>query len=116
VSDRFLQSIAPLLPTIPVIAIYFIGLGYALIVRRRYPNAAWLAIAGLGALTLQQLIALWVQFFAKLEPLAGQDVHAIASMLSVLVWGGYILSLLGSGLLIAAVFVGRSTKSGGGDA
>jgi hypothetical protein len=106
-SDEALVRTASMLPSILMFAVYVVGLGYAIIRRRRYPRAARLALWGLGALAAQQLLAFWMQFFAKLEPTADQDIHAVAIKLQVLGWSTYALSVVGTILLISAVFAGR---------
>src|SRR4249920_1657532 len=98
-SDEVLVRIASMLPSILILAVYVIGLGYAFIRRRRHPKAAWLAFGGLGALAVQQLLAFWMQFFAKLEPTADQDIHAVAAKLHALGWFTYALLVVGTILL-----------------
>jgi hypothetical protein len=98
-----------------MLALYVIGVGFALMYRKRYPKAAWLALGGLGALVLDQAIGFWMHFFVDLEPSA-QDVRAVARTLATIIWIRYGLSLVGSALLISAVFAGRNATKVPADA
>ena len=113
-SDDLLIRIAPSVPAISLVAIYLVGLFYAVTQRKHYPKAAWLAVAGLGALTLTQFLILGMQFLP--EPTADQDIRTAARRVATIGWVSYALYLSGSALLIWAVFAGRRATTARADA
>jgi hypothetical protein len=106
-SDQVALDLVRLLPSISIGAFYLVGAVYASSRRRRHPKVALLATVALLALLAQQVLSIWLTFFASFEPAVGESAISLARRLRTITLTLYVLLVSGTGLLIVSVFSGR---------
>ncbi len=95
----------------PVIAVYLAGMVLAVIFIRKYPGPATLTLAATIILLVTTVGLIFAQgYLSTLIKEYGWSQVQYNQRLSLVAIPGSVLKALGSGLLLAAVFVGRKSR------
>ena len=95
----------------PVLIVYLVGMILSLVLIRKYPTAAILALAATFVLFATSIGLTMTQgylFSTRLE--AARSLSQYNQMQTILLIAGAGLRTLGTALLVAAVFTGRKEK------
>ncbi len=96
----------------PALLVYLVGMVLAVIFIRKYPGPAILTLLGTGILLVTTIgIALAQVHFMRLRVESGWTTARYGQMSSVVSIAGSMLRGLGLALWLAAVFVGRKSKT-----
>jgi hypothetical protein len=98
--------------SLPQLLVYLVGLILAIIFFRKYSTAALLVLCGSIVLLVTSLGQTFIQFYlfrARVE--SGWSAAGYAQMLLIVSMVANIIRALGLALWLAAVFVGRKSKT-----
>ena len=96
----------------PVIVVYLVGIVLAVIFIKKYPGPAILTLLGAVILLVNALGTAGAQaYLMRLRFDSNWTIAQYAEMMSLVSIIGSIARALGSALLLAAVFVGRKSKT-----
>ena len=90
-----------------MLLVYLGGIVMCALWWRRAPQAAMLAMAGLGLLLLTTVGFSFLQMYLIQNRPAGQSAQSLGQTMMWLGLGMSVLRAIGTGLLVAGVFVGR---------
>lgn len=96
----------------PVILVYLAGLVMAIIFFTKYPTSSLLILCGSVVLLFTTIGQVFIQFYlfrARVD--SGWSAAGYAQMLSIVSLVANVLRALGLALWLAAVFVGRKSKT-----
>jgi hypothetical protein len=105
-----------LLGQVPVLLAYLLGIILALVMWRRYPRPALLTLMGVSLLLLVSVVTPFLSMSLTFRRAGDGGGHErIGFLLSAISLGSSLLRAAGVGLLLAAVFIGRSRPAPHGE-
>lgn len=106
--DELLRYLAAvLLPRVPLLLVYAVGVVLAVVYWRTHRAVAVLAAGGCGVLAATTLTFPVVQWYVMQQRQGGWGNAEVGVWLSAIGFASGLASALGTGLLVAAAFVSR---------
>jgi hypothetical protein len=97
---------------VPVLVVYLLGLILAVIFIKKYPGPAILTLIGIVILTATIFgISFTQAYLNEVRITSGWPFEKYSQTMSLVSLTGSIMRALGSALLVAAIFVGRKSKT-----